>query len=144
MNKVDMLTKLLGSGELERILKRAEEIETLFRKFDTLDTLVSYLRIIERKAYVLKDYLTADEAADYLGLSKSKVYKLTCAREISFYKPNGKTIYISRADINDWICSNRVVSQEEMDAKARQLAGRYSLEHAGVFTKAKKNGHGTR
>ena len=145
MNKVEGLVKLLGSGELERILKRAEEIEAFYQKFDSLETLLSYMRIIERKAYVLKEYLTIDEVADYLGVSKSQVYKMTSSRAVNYYKPSGKTVYINRNELNDWICRNRVVSQEEIDERARRQADRYNMQHGPAFTKSKtKDSHETR
>ena len=42
--------------------------------------MVTYMRLLERKAYVLKDYFTVDEVADYLSISKSRVYKMTSAQ----------------------------------------------------------------
>ena len=33
ISKADMLERLLGNGEMERVLKRAEEIEAYFNRF---------------------------------------------------------------------------------------------------------------
>ena len=67
-----------------------------------------------------KEVLTSDEAAAYLGISKSALYKLTMGRKIPFYK-SAKLCYFDRQEIIDWMKSNRVATQEELDAKAREI-----------------------
>ena len=37
--------------------------------------------------------LTVSEAADFLGLSKSTLYKRTCARAIPFYKLGSRVLF---------------------------------------------------
>lgn len=67
-----------------------------------------------------KEVLTSDEAAAYLGISKSALYKLTMGRKIPFYK-SAKLCYFDRQEIIDWMKSNRVATQEELDAKAKEI-----------------------
>ncbi len=71
-----------------------------------------------------KTVLTSTEAAKYLGLSLSKLYKLTCAKEIPHYKPNGKFNYFERAEIEAWALRNRIATNDEINDKARVLARR--------------------
>ena len=67
-----------------------------------------------------KEVLTSDEAAAYLGISKSALYKLTMRRKIPCYK-SAKLCYFDRQEIIDWMKANRVATQEELDAKAREI-----------------------
>ena len=67
-----------------------------------------------------KEVLTSDEAAAYLGVSKSCIYKLTMGKRIPLYK-SAKLWYFDRQEIIDWMKSNRVATQEELDAKAREI-----------------------
>ena len=67
-----------------------------------------------------KEVLTSDEAAAYLGISKSALYKLTMSKKIPFYK-SAKLCYFDRQEIIDWMKANRVATQEELDAKAREI-----------------------
>ena len=67
-----------------------------------------------------KEVLTSDEAAAYLGISKSALYKLTMGRKIPFYK-SAKLSYFAGQEIIDWMKSNRVATQEELAAKAREI-----------------------
>ena len=64
--------------------------------------------------------LCFQEAASYLDISKSYLYKLTCFNKIPHYKPNGKKIYFTKADLDKWILRNRVKSTDEIELKARE------------------------
>lgn len=66
-----------------------------------------------------KEVLTLKEVADYTGLSKSYLYKLTMRQEIPHYKPNGKQIYFNRLELNQWLQSNRVSTQAEIAQQAQ-------------------------
>ncbi|MGN0218270.1 MAG: helix-turn-helix domain-containing protein [Bacteroidaceae bacterium] len=67
-----------------------------------------------------KEVLTTDEAAAYLGITKSALYKLTMGRKIPFYK-SAKLCYFDRGELIAWMKANRVATQEELDAKAREI-----------------------
>ena len=70
-----------------------------------------------------KDVLTSDEAAKYLGVSKSCLYKWTCSRLIPHYKsPTGKVCYFNRQEIEAWMQSNKVATDAELEAQARTIA----------------------
>jgi len=62
--------------------------------------------------------LCFQEAATYLNVSKSYLYKLTCFNKIPHYKPNGKKIYFAKSDLDKWILRNRVLSIDEINTKA--------------------------
>lgn len=62
----------------------------------------------------LKEFMTVEEMADYLGLSKSAIYKITGKKEIPYYNPGGKKIYFKRTEVNTWIESGRVASDSEV------------------------------
>jgi excisionase family DNA binding protein len=65
-----------------------------------------------------KDVITFAEAALFTGISKSYLYKLTSAAKIPHYKPMGKLVYFSRAELQAWLLSNRVATTAEIDEKA--------------------------
>ena len=68
-----------------------------------------------------KEVLTSDEAARYLGISKSYLYKLTAQQKIPHYKPLGKICYFNRQELEQWLQSNRVSTDEEISQKAQQF-----------------------
>lgn len=80
--------------------------------------------VTERVALPQKAVLTSQEAAAYLGISLSKLYKLTCAKEIPHYKPNGKLNYFERAEIEAWVLRNRIATNAEISDQAQARARR--------------------
>ena len=69
-----------------------------------------------------KEVLTTDEAARYLGVSKSCLYKMTMNRQIPHYKsPSGKMCYFNRREVEAWMQSQRVATDDELEARAQNL-----------------------
>lgn len=64
-----------------------------------------------------KNVLLIDEVALLTGLSKSRLYKLTCGKQIPFYK-NAKMLYFDKKEIEDWMRQNKSISQMEAEQKA--------------------------
>ena len=75
-----------------------------------------------------KEVLTSDEAARYLGISKSYLYKLTMLQKIPHYKPMGKMCYFNRLELEGWLQNNRVAT----DAELSQRAQSYCLQKGGM------------
>ena len=84
----------------EQILTRLDAIESLLLKGQT------------------EKPLTLEEAARYLDLSTSTLYKMTSSSKICFYKPNGKRIYFDKSDLDAWILRNPVKTETEIEQEA--------------------------
>lgn len=69
-------------------------------------------------AEIKKMYVGLQEAADYLNVSKSYLYKMTSKKDLPHYKPNGKKIFFAVSDLNSWIESGRVASNNEVSLMA--------------------------
>ena len=61
-----------------------------------------------------KEILTIEEASEFLGLSTSRLYKMTSNKEIPHYKPGGKKIYLNRQELEQWILNSRVASANDL------------------------------
>ena len=66
-----------------------------------------------------KEVLTSDEAAKYMGVSKSYLYKLTMRQQIPHFKPMGKMCYFNRQELEQWLQNNRVSTATEIEQKAQ-------------------------
>ena len=107
---------LTGSGAIAHKLQATKTAKIMEEK------ILMRLDAIERYALLgAKQVLTIGDVALLTGLSKGYLYKLTCARQIPHYKPNGKQMYFDRAEIEDWMRQNRVNTTSE----AEQEAARY-------------------
>lgn len=58
--------------------------------------------------------LTSKEAAQYLGISLSFLRKMMMNRIIPMYKPNGKLCYFDPADLDAYLTSVRIASEDEI------------------------------
>lgn len=71
--------------------------------------------------FCTKEVLTSDEAAKYMGISKSYLYKLTMKQLIPHFKPLGKMCYFNRLELEQWLQSNRVATELEISQKAQSF-----------------------
>ena len=62
--------------------------------------------------------LTLEEAAEYLDVSKSHLYKLTSAHKIPHYKPQGKRVYFSTSELDAWLLRNPVKTNSAIEQEA--------------------------
>lgn len=68
--------------------------------------------------HIKKEMLTADEAADFMSVSKSTIYKMSLNRDLPVYKPTGGRIYFKKDDLAEYLQQNRVMSQKEIEQEA--------------------------
>lgn len=67
-----------------------------------------------------KKVLTFDEAAQFSGLSKSYLYKLTSQQRVPHFKPTGKLVYFNREELEAWLTQNRVSTSAEIEEQAQR------------------------
>lgn len=72
---------------------------------------------IESNEALLKEVMSFNEAASYLDVSKSLLYKLTSSRKIRFYKPNRGKLYFKRIDLDNWMLQNEQKPQKFYEVK---------------------------
>lgn len=58
-----------------------------------------------------KTVLTLNDVALLTGLSKSHLYKMTCQKQIPYYRPNGKQIYFDRGEVEAWMKQGKISPQ---------------------------------
>jgi len=89
-------------------------------------------RLVAIEQYSLlaaKTVLTLNDVALLTGLSKSHLYKMTCQKQIPYYRPNGKQIYFDRGEVEGWMKQNRVSTTQE----AEQAAAKYVAERRATL-----------
>lgn len=77
--------------------------------------------------FTTKKVLTTEEAARYLGVSISYLYKLTMLKKIPHSKPLGKKCYFDREELEQWLLANRIATNEEIEQQAQA----YCLKKGG-------------
>lgn len=77
--------------------------------------------------FTTKKVLTTEEAARYLGVSISYLYKLTMQRRIPHSKPLGKKCYFDREELEQWLLNNKVATSGQIEKEAQN----YCLKKGG-------------
>lgn len=80
--------------------------------------IVEKLNRIEKLLLSHKKILTLNEAADYLSIKKSYMYKLTSGRIIPHSKPNGGTIFFEKDKLDEWALSQPIKTSKEINIEA--------------------------
>jgi excisionase family DNA binding protein len=65
-----------------------------------------------------KDFLTAKEAAGYIGASLNYFYKLTSSHRLPMYNPTGRKLLFKRCELQAWIEQSRVSTDDELSEQA--------------------------
>lgn len=94
--------------EIEDLLVKFEDLEAYLKRFHSLDELLSHMRDLEDKVYMLKTYLTTEEAGKYLAISKYTLREAVKQRALPFYNPPGKGYYFLKDDLDAWMESYRI------------------------------------
>ena len=66
--------------------------------------------------------MNVDEAAEFLGLSKSSIYSMTCKGVLPIMKMNGgRKLYFSRNDLMEFLKAGRKMTDAEIEASPEQF-----------------------
>lgn len=91
--------------------------ETLLLKVESFE---HRIEVLENTLSAAKEVLTLEEAALFMGISKSSLYKMIHRHELPFFRPNGKLIYFEKAELLKWMRQNRSMSEAETKEAAAQ------------------------
>ena len=99
----------MAKKEIEQLTRRIELLEMQIKELRTVDPVVinERFKAIEDALYTTKDILNMKEVCQYLDISQSLLYKLTCNGEIPHFKPRGKMIFFEKKELIEWIKRNR-------------------------------------
>lgn len=89
------------STEQKEILQKLSLLENLLKKKDDKP-------------------LTFKEACAYLGYAPSYLYKLTYKKTIPHYKPTGKMIFFSKAELDEWVFGK--ARSEKLEASGGEMS----------------------
>ena len=85
------------------------QIQTQLERIETL---------LNQQTILQKQVLNLSEAAIYMAVSASYLYKLTAARKIEHFCPEGKKLYFNRLHLDDWLQRNRQATTTEIENEA--------------------------
>ena len=104
----------MAKKEIEHLTRQIELLEMQIKELKTVDPDVvnEHLKSLEDAIYTTKEILNMKDVCQYLDISQSLLYKLTCTGEIPHFKPRGKMIFFEKKELIAWIKRNKVNDQE--------------------------------
>lgn len=108
----------------ELLAKRIELLEMQVKELTTVEPEVinERLKSIEETLYSTKDILNMKEVCQYLDISQSLLYKLTCSGEIPHFKPRGKMIFFEKKELIEWIKKSNLLSSEITKGSSKTIS----------------------
>ena len=61
---------------------------------------------------------TVDDVVSYTGFSKSYVYKLVHNNILPYSKPNNRTLFFTKKEIDEWLMQNKSKSISQIEQEA--------------------------
>ena len=110
--------------EYELLAKRIELLEMQVKELTTVEPEVinERLKSIEETLYTTKDILNMKEVCQYLDISQSLLFKLTCSGEIPHFKPRGKMIFFEKKELIEWIKKSNLLSSEITKGSSKTIS----------------------
>lgn len=110
--------------EYELLAKRIELLEMQVKELTTVEPEVinERLKSIEETLYTTKDILNMKEVCQYLDISQSLLYKLTCSGEVPHFKPRGKMIFFEKKELIEWIKKSNLLSSEITKGSSKTIS----------------------
>ena len=104
----------MAKKDIEQLSRRIELLEMQIKELKTVDPGVvnEKLKSLEDAIYTTKEILNMKDVCQYLDISQSLLYKLTCTGEIPHFKPRGKMIFFEKKELIAWIKRNKINDQE--------------------------------
>ncbi|MGO3184466.1 MAG: helix-turn-helix transcriptional regulator [Aequorivita sp.] len=66
-----------------------------------------------------KKILNVEDLINYTGYKRSYIYKLVHNNTIPFSKPNGKTLFFEKSEIDAWLLQNKSKSISQINDQAQ-------------------------
>ena len=86
-----------------------ESNDVILKKLNQLEILI---------VSTAKQILTVEDLINYTGFSRSYIYKLVHKSIIPYSKPNGKTLFFQKNEIDEWLLQNKSFSISQIEKRA--------------------------
>lgn len=79
---------------MTQLQKQSEDLNVLKCRIEKLESAISAGKTI----------MTFKQVQQYLGFSKSYLYRLCYRKKIPYYQPLGKMIFFEKHELDEWVC----------------------------------------
>lgn len=83
-----------------------------------VEKLTSIEQLLSKQGLLQKEVLSLADACEYLNVSASYLYKMTCKNEVPHDVPTGKKIFFKRSELDEWLLRNRQAPVCDIEKRA--------------------------
>ena len=91
--------------------------EVILDKLNNIENLLKTVMKNDNGTVTITEVLNLNQAAEYVSLSKSAIYKKTSERNIPHFK-QGKKLYFKRSELDDWLTGLKISTNAEIEKQA--------------------------
>ncbi|WP_312321657.1 hypothetical protein [Soonwooa sp.] len=88
----------------------------------TLNHLLEEVTELKEQLGLNKDTFNVKDFSAYSGIKESFIYKIVGQQLISYSKPNGKMLFFSKSDVDDYLRQNPVKAKSEISKDAIEFS----------------------
>lgn len=97
--------------------------ELIIDKLNNIENLLKAVMKKDNGTIVVTEVFNLNQAAEYVSLSKSAIYKKTSERNIPHFK-QGKKLFFKRSELDNWLTQNRISTHAEIEQMASEYIRR--------------------
>lgn len=105
---IKQMEDLVSCLTTEKPIERIRVLEQKINEVEKIRSLEDFVNRLKEEMWSTKEVLSSSEVCTFLGISESYLYRLTSAKQIPHYKPNGKMIFFNRKELCEWVLRNPV------------------------------------
>ena len=91
--------------------------DLIMNRLDSIENLIKATMKNKVESSIVTEIFNLNQAAEYLSLSKSAIYKKTSEREIPHFK-QGKKLYFKRSELDDWLTQLKIATKADIEKQA--------------------------
>ncbi len=91
--------------------------ELIIDKLNNIENLLKTVMKKDNGTVSVTEVLNLNQAAEYVSLSKSAIYKKTSERNIPHFK-QGKKLYFKRSELDGWLTELKITTHAEIEKEA--------------------------
>lgn len=91
--------------------------ELIIDKLNNIENLLKTVMKNDNGTVTITEVLNLNQAAEYVSLSKSAIYKKTSERNIPHFK-QGKRLYFKRSELDSWLTELKISTHAEIEKEA--------------------------
>ena len=89
----------------------------ILHRLDSIEDLIKATMKNKVESSIATEIFNLNQAAEYVNLSKSAVYKKNSGRSIPHFK-RGKKLYFKRSELDDWLTELRIATNSDIEKQA--------------------------